>query len=257
MQISDELLMRYADGELEPIERARVEDAVRADPTLSRRVTAFRAQRDRLAKALASELEEPVPDRLRMVVERAAVAAPPKIADLNERRTRNRLAERILAWSWPEAGALAASLLLGALIAQQVGQNRAQDTLRTSSDGLVAGPAIAQALSTQLASRQSPTAEVRVGLTFENQRGELCRTFADRAAGLSGIACRSGREWRVGMALSGASSRPGDEPGTVRTAGSEISPDLLAAVEAQIRGEPLDATAEAKALQNDWRPPGR
>jgi len=257
MQISDELLMRYADGELDPIERARVDDAVRADPALGRRITAFRAQRDRLARALASELEEPVPDRLRMVIERAAAVAPPRIADLSERRARKRLADRILAWSWPEAGALAASLLLGALIAQQVGQKRAESTLRTSSDGLFAGPTIAQALSTQLASRQSPTADVRVGLTFENQRGELCRTFADHAASLSGFACRIGREWRVEMALSGASSRPGEQQGAVRTAGSEMSPDLLSAVEAQIRGEPLDATAEAKALQNDWRPPGR
>ncbi len=254
MQIDDELLMRYADGEIDAVGRARVEAAMLADPALGRRVAAFRAQRERLAKAFAPQLAEPVPDRLRLIVEQAQAASPAKVIDLGERRGAKRLRQRIRSWSWPEASAVAASLALGVLVAQQAGHN-GDDGLRAGPGGLVAGRTIAKSLSTQLASTQPENASVRVGLTFENQHGEVCRTFSQRKAALDGIACRSGNEWRVDLALSGSADASSTDSGSVRTAGSHLPPELLKAVDAQIRGEPFDAGAEAKARQSDWRSP--
>ncbi|HTQ00095.1 MAG TPA: hypothetical protein VMN56_12265, partial [Casimicrobiaceae bacterium] len=192
MQITEDTLMRYADGELEPADRAEVEAAIRADAALGRRVEAFRAQRARLAKAFAPVLNEPVPDRLRQILE------PPsaQVTDLAVRRESKRLAERVRAWSWPEVGAIAAALVLGVVIAQQVGREDGE-AFHTGPNGVVASRAVSRALSEQLASTQPADAAVRVGLTFENQAGDFCRTFVQRAGDLNGIACRRDDEWRV------------------------------------------------------------
>jgi len=245
MSMDDELLMRFADGELAEHERREVEAALATDPTLQRRVAVFRAQRDRLRAALAAPLEEPVPKRLREVVARTHTTSTAKVVDLARRRAGNRITERLRAWSWPEAGALAASVLLGVVIAQLLGRGTGE-ALHGGPDGFTAGRIISRALSTQLANTQPADAAVRVGLTFENQHGELCRTFVQRDSGISGIACRRGGDWRVGLALSGSDAGSAGSGG-LRTAGSELAPALIQAVEAQIRGEPLDASAEAKA----------
>jgi len=252
MQIDDELLMRYADGELDAGERARVESAIQADPAVGRRVAAFRAQRERLSKAFAPQLEEPVPDRFRQIVAQARAASAAKVVDLGKRRGAMGLRERVRSWSWPELSAVAANLVLGVLVAHQVARN-GDEALRAGPNGLVAGRALAQVLSTQLANTQPESASVRVGLTFENQRGEVCRTFTQRHGALDEFACRSGNERRVDLALSGSAHPSPTEPGSVRTAGSDLPPQLLKAVEAQIRGEPFDAAAEAEARQNAWR----
>jgi len=255
MNIDDERLMRYADGELDDGEQRAVEAALAADAALARRVEALRAQRRRLADAFAGALDEPVPERLRRLVESAPLPAQLKVVDLGERRTARRLTERVRAWSWPEAGAVAASLLLGVLIAREAGRPGGEEPLRAQAGTLVAGRAIAQALSTQLASEQSPAAAVRVGLTFENREGRLCRTFV--APSVSGIACRAGRDWQIGLALAGRGGSSGPGTDGLRAAGSDMPPAIVQAVEAQIRGEPFDAAGEARARSHDWQSPPR
>ena len=51
MSISDETLMAYADGELEPAQRAEIEAAMAADPKLAERVEQHRALRRKLNAA--------------------------------------------------------------------------------------------------------------------------------------------------------------------------------------------------------------
>jgi anti-sigma factor RsiW len=69
--ISDEDMSGYLDGSLEPLRRAQVEAAIRADPRLARTVDAYRAQENDLRAMAAAVLEEPVPDNLLEVVRRA------------------------------------------------------------------------------------------------------------------------------------------------------------------------------------------
>ena len=64
MSIPDETLMAYADGELEPAQRAEVEAALAADPTLVVRVEQHRALRKKLNAAFDPILMETVPDAL-------------------------------------------------------------------------------------------------------------------------------------------------------------------------------------------------
>ncbi len=252
MPVSDEQLMRFADGELDPLEREAMEREIASDASLRQRVAHYRRQRERLAAAFAPVLQEPVPDHLRRLVEQAPIGSASVVVDLAERRARRRVLERVREWSWPEAGAVAASLIIGVLVAQLAAREGGEG-LRIASGGMVAGPVIARALSTQLASTQAENSAVRVGLTFENQRGELCRTFAEGSSGIDGIACRRGAEWRVDLALSGGSQQPAPDGGGLRMAGSDLRPELLRAVESQIRGAPFDARAEAEARRNDWR----
>ena len=60
----DETLMAYADGELEPAQRAAVEAALAADPTLVVRVEQHRALRRKLNAKFDRVLMETVPDAL-------------------------------------------------------------------------------------------------------------------------------------------------------------------------------------------------
>src|SRR5919106_3586648 len=66
--VSDEDLSSYLDGGLEPLRRAQVEAAIRADPHLTRTIAAYRAQEEDLREMAASVLEEPVPEHLLNVV---------------------------------------------------------------------------------------------------------------------------------------------------------------------------------------------
>jgi anti-sigma factor RsiW len=69
--VSDEDLSSYLDGGLEPLRRAQVEAAIRANPHLARTVAAYRAQEEDLREMAASVLEEPVPEALLNVVRKA------------------------------------------------------------------------------------------------------------------------------------------------------------------------------------------
>lgn len=66
--ISDEDMSGYLDGSLEPLRRAQVEAAIRADRRLARTVAAYRAQEGDLRAMAAAVLEEPIPDHLLEVV---------------------------------------------------------------------------------------------------------------------------------------------------------------------------------------------
>ena len=93
MNWSDEILMAFADGELEAAQRAEIERALGADAVLRKRVAALKAQRERLAAAYAPVLDEAVPERLASLLrEGAAPAAAASIVDLaSARAAANRL----------------------------------------------------------------------------------------------------------------------------------------------------------------------
>jgi anti-sigma factor RsiW len=69
--ISDEDVSGYLDGSLEPLRRAQLDAAIRADRTLARKVAAYRAQEEGLRAMAAAALDEPVPEHLLEVVRKA------------------------------------------------------------------------------------------------------------------------------------------------------------------------------------------
>ena len=101
---SDEQVMAFVDGELDDDSARRLRDALPRDPALARRVEAERALRARLTRAFASDLDEPVPDRLRGLLPSGAAAttdsaAPAPVADLAAARASRRTSSPALRWA--------------------------------------------------------------------------------------------------------------------------------------------------------------
>jgi len=261
MTVSDELLMAYADGELEPPQRAEVEAAIAADPELARRVEKHRALRKRFNTAFDGVLMETVPERLVAAVlaspatqgSSEGAAAAPQIADFTRTRAANddEPATR-RRWTWVEWSAMAASLVIGAVAAHVAWRSPEAGPVGTQGGQLVAQADLATALSDQLASEQAPGAPVQIGVSFKSKTGEYCRTFVlDDRAPLGGLACRQGDSWQVQVLASAAPTIAGD--GGYRPAGAAMPPAVLNAVNQAIDGEPLDARGEAAARSDGWR----
>lgn len=271
-----DLLIAYADGELnapeQAAERARVEAAIEANPQLASRVEQHKALRQRLSAAFDPVLDEPIPDRLRAAIRGAGAAdsnasgsstAQPAsgVTDLNRARAERSAAAEVAAehakargnWRWPQWGAIAASLVIGAVIGHQVLQSPAAGGFIGSRDGkLVAQAGLAEALSNQLASTQPATAPIQIGTSFKTKAGDYCRTFTvHEGETVGGIACRSGDRWNVNT-LARLEASPG-AVGGYRPAGSEMSAAVRAAVEEQIAGDPLDASGESQAKNSGWK----
>ena len=154
---------------------------------------------------------------------------------------------------WSHWGAAAASFVIGVVVARfaLVSPERGGPIVARGGQ-LVAQAGLAAALSNQLASAQAQDAAVRIGSSFKTKSGEYCRTFTLREGEtLGGLACRSGDAWNVNT-LARVTPSPGAD-GSYRQAGAEIPPAVLAAVEEQIVGDPLDASAEAQAKSNGWK----
>ena len=256
MSIPEERLMAYADGELESAEyaaeRAQIEAAMKSDPAVARRVEKHRALRTQLSGAFSAVLDEPVPDRLLAAARGARTDTG--VTDLSRVRASRaesaaELGRKRAAWSWPQWGAIAASVVLGVIIGRVAMKSPELGPVTSRNGNLVAQGGLDQALSTQLASEQTPSAPVHIGVSFKTKTGEYCRTFVSGA--MSGLACREGGAWDV-RTLARADVSVGGEGG-YHPAGSEMPAAVRAAMEDQIDGDPLDAPAEARAKTNGWK----
>ncbi len=250
--MTEETLMAYVDGELDADTRAAVETAMASDPDVARRVARQQVLRQKLRATFDGVLDEAVPDRLIATARDAPAGSPDsKVSDLSRART-ERDARFVPRWSWPQWGAMAASLILGMLLGQALWRAPASGPIVARDGRLIAQEALDEALSSQLASKQPLDAQIGMGLSFRSKSGEYCRTFMVREGrGLAGIACREGDVWAVQVIAPDDS--PGSPDGGYRMAGAELPVLVLQAVEERIEGDPLDANAEAAARESGWR----
>ena len=244
MRFTDETLMAFADGELDEPTRSEVERAVRADPALAAKVQQHISLRQDVFRAFARTLDEPVPQRLRQV------ASSPKVIQLDSvRAAKKQAAEAPQRWSWPEWGAIAATLVVGVL-AGTMGLRSVQGETTFASAGsngaLTARGKLDAALTQQLASAPVAGAGVKIGVSFVAKDGQYCRTFA--MGGAAGLACRSGGGWNIPVLVDGE----GGAEGAYRKAGSAMPPAVLDAMDARAVGPSLDAKAEQAAAQRNW-----
>ena len=221
----DRTIGAYVDGELAPDARRRFEAEMAADPELARQVARQGALRARLSAAFDPVLTEPMPERL----ERAASAGSARSARPGV--------------SWRLVGSLAACLIVGVLVGRMAAPS---GPLRLQGGAMIAQGSLARTLDDRLAAETGP---IRVGLSFRTAEGGYCRTFQSARDRLAGLACRKDGRW---MAETVAALGPA-ESATYRTAGSETPPEVLAAVDRLIAGEPLDAEAEKAARARGWR----
>lgn len=238
--------MAYADDELDPRTREAVEAAMASDSEVARRISQHKALRSRVHAAFDTVLDEPVPARLLQ----AAASSPAHRGSGNAVPLRP---PRKRHWQWPEWTAIAASLIVGVIAGRLVLLDTgASSPVVVRSGELLAAGAVADALSTRLASDESTGSPVRIGISFRSKSGEYCRTFSLRQPALGGLACRVPDGWRVGVLARAEPSGAG--PDTYRQAASALPAAVAAAVGNQVAGEPLDAHAEAAARARQWRP---
>jgi hypothetical protein len=229
--IKDERFFAWLDGELEPAEAAEVAALVAADPELQRKAEAHRALGARLGAAFDPVAAAPLPDRLT-----EAMRAPEaEVVDLAARREARRSIPVRMQWA-----AMAATLAIGIVAGSMIGSAPPSPIGREDGQ-LVASGELEAALYTRLASAPADHG-ARIGLTFRDAAGELCRSFTDDGA--TGLACHQGGDWRIrGLFQAGEGQRS-----EFRMAAGQ-DPRLAELVDTTMAGEPLDADGERKALE--------
>lgn len=226
----EEEFFAWLDGELNGVTAARVEAWVAADPQLAEQARAHREMTQQLRGAFDPVMAAAVPDRIG--------AHPVDIAAARERRLARPIS-RTTQWA-----AMAATLAMGIVAGTMVSPDSSGPVARENGV-LVASASLEKALDSQLAS--VPSGEgVRIGVTFRDKVGSLCRSFGDEGA--SGLACRAGGDWKIhGLFQQGAGAQ-----GDYRMAAAGNG-QLAALIDETIVGEPFDGTAERAAQLNDWR----
>ena len=263
MSFSDETLMAFADGELDAATRHAIEEAMCHDQSIARRVEQHKALASRVSGAFAPILREPVPERLLQPVRTARVVQLDAVRarKLAQHGVPGKAAKR-RRWSWPEWGALAATLIAGVIVgrfgmtALQADGQMASTVSGTDGTLMAQGKlavALSQAGGTASAGAAPADAGVRIGLSFMSNDGAYCRSFTLGNAGqsLAGLACRSGSEWKIPALIEAA--KPATPAGTYRMAAVEMPVAILEAIDQRISGAALDARAEQEALRQGWR----
>lgn len=148
----------------------------------------------------------------------------------------------------PVWGMAAAACFVLGLTVGWLGQSRTPQGFAVGSDGAIADAALVHVLDRGLAADGADGEGRAVGLTFRDADGRWCRTFMAGAAGVAGLACRHEDDWRM-QALAPFQASGAE----VRTAAADTPESVLAAVDALIAGETLDAAAEARARDGGWR----
>lgn len=232
MTFDPEIIMAYVDGELDLVTARRIEKAMESDTALASRVAAERALKARLAARFDPVLDEKIPEGLATILAHADTSLTARRA-----QRQGRLVFGVAQW-----GAIAASLALGLFVGKTYLPGT-QSNIGERGGSMIAQAGLKSALDTQLASSQPASASTRIGITFRDKTGSICRTFDGQA--LSGIACRAGGEWRILRTLS-----EGREKGDYRQAASG---ELAEAASAMMAGGALDEAAERHELERGWR----
>lgn len=250
MQIDDEILMAFADGELDAAEAAQVAQAVADDPALAARVDLFRQTRAALQAAPeASPKDQALADMIRATQAQAKMQA-------QESRAADPLADQI------RAAAAAATTAHLAGRDPQIAANRSLPTpanrnwapLAVAASlvlalgiGWLAGPwgnaptpglepTVVAALNS-LPSGES-TGDVTAIASFRTADGTLCREYETEAE--IAVACRAGSTWENRFAATQINS-----PDYVPASGEGNVDNFLASIGA---GEPLTTADEQAAL---------
>jgi hypothetical protein len=234
MMVDEVKFFAWLDGELPSDEAAQVEAEVARDPELALLAERHRAMQARLSRAFDPLLGESV-----AMPALEPVPADNRVVSLAAERERRRAPPL-----WTQMAALAATLALGVFAGNMMSGDPGSP-IQPEAGRLVAAAALEDALYSRLAS--APAEEgPRIGLTYRDSSGNICRTFTD--SGASGLACREGGDWRIrGLFQAGE----GQQADYRMAAGPD--PRLMEMVDSTIEGEPFDAAAEKQAMERGWR----
>jgi len=230
----DEEFYAWLEGELDGAAAAAVAARVAADPALTRLAEQHRALGATLRGAFDPIASAPVPEHL-------LAAARPRATVVAFGHRRDARSAR---FGIPQWAAIAATLVVGVVTGTML-QGGSVAPVETRDGRLVAAAALDKALDAQLASA-SQSGPVRVGLTFRDGTGAICRSFTGTE--VQGLACQDRGNWQIRGLFAAPEGRHGD----YRMAASS-DPALAALVDSTIAGEAFDADQERAAKERGWR----
>ena len=279
-EITDEMLMAFADGQLAAADRRKVADYIATRPEARARVEMFKNTSAELSTLFNVALVEPVPPKLLAAINNASspmTNARPRLAPHTSSAPRSKslvssIYEAIFpAWPTPAmSGALAATLVIGAVIGSQwhpsqpsdirwqamvalnEGRILAKDNFR---DGLEKAPLGSRIALNDAADKFTFTPV----MTFERKDGGFCRQYKleNNSGGLmAGVGCRnSAGDWTIEVQtdLTPSTTRNNQEAKKVEIAGATTSRIIDKAVDKLIKGDVFTQEAEAQILAGNWQ----
>jgi hypothetical protein len=211
-EMTDELIMAYADGELGEREARQVELAAAADPEVQRKLNRFTETAQRLRTA-ANDLP-PVSDDLAQRVAR--------MLDEDGQQNEAGVEENVIAfkpktWAryWPSA--IAASITLAVGLAAGVALAPSGNAPVDAPIGVaaLADPEIANVLSTLESGGSTVLASgatLNVIASFMDADSVLCREFdyeTTNGQSVVSVACQEGADWHPRIAIASSAETPG------------------------------------------------
>lgn len=244
-EFSDEILMRFADGELDDATTKKIASALEEDKALARRVELFATTRFAARDAMAPLLEEPVPESLRRSVEN--LVEHHKAQGRDDRSNvvaisahRDRRSSR-----WLELAAAACLAAMAGGYAGYLLTERSEPVVADFGLGRIADLGLARALSTQATGQETDLGRrrFRAIASFRDDSGALCREFEiDSATAIVSVACRQGESWETRFAVAAPLAEAGYAPAS--------SAEALEAYIAAVGGSSaLTAAEETAALE--------
>jgi len=246
MNINDETLSAFLDGELPPAEMQQVRAQLAEDPTLA----------DRLAEL--SAVDERVSERAHAIDERPLPSGVQKLLEEDDAQPES--AQVIAFPLWRRARqALNAQTGIAAAIALAFGFGLAQVTENFGDPQTGAFQPVAERLET-LPSGTSEALpdgrEITPRLTFVNRDGQHCRQYTVTGAGerSENIACRA-QQPDAGWEELASIRQPAAEPGSYQTAsGGSL---LDSALDQMMDGGIIEPDREQQLIERNWQPSTR
>jgi anti-sigma factor RsiW len=263
--LSDEVLMAYADGQLSPAERVSVEASIREHPHYQRKVEQFRATREPIRQAFDAELDGSRLAALAARIRQAPASSPRGRAGLGIVPARSQASSVASFASWPTALAASLALLVGGGLGWLMHRpaEREQTTLAdlmTFRDGLRADGALAELLETASSGSTLRVRDVhgrawqlKAVSTFRSTADRPCRQYEltdDVAARLTGYACRdTNAQWLI--QAHARLDRRASANDQFSPAGDGDGP-LDAAIRAHMKGDLLQSSEERQWIESHW-----
>lgn len=246
MTVPDEEVFAFVDGELPPEAMARIEAAMATDPQLALRVETQRSLRRLLSGPHGGAPRRSAPQSSTPPAKPAEVIAFPgpqakaKAAKAKAKPQAPKPLKPAGEGGRPSWIAMTVCLVVGLAVGRFAAPSPPTLSGVDDTPPIATGP-LAQALGG--ATTGQGAGPVRIALTFKDRNGLYCRAYqATGPAPSAGVACREADGWKVRM-VSAAGPTGAGAPAAV-----------MAAANAMIAGQPLDAAGEAKARAGGWKP---
>lgn len=257
MNITDQQLSAYLDGELPDDQLAQVEQALVNQPELAQRLQQLAQVSPAVNQTYARIDQQPMPqtimDMLKPIAEPTATAT----------RTTATLADR---WQtflqslrplMPAAG-LTAALALGLLIGSQTSFfSPSKPTMDSSLSASIIQPGdalfdVLENTSSATTQQLSDDLEAMPVLTFQTTTGQFCREFRTQTntSETHAVACRETDAWHLQVVSYNAAT--GANENYYLTASGTDSPGINDFVRQHMQGDAIDASGEQSIIASGW-----